>query len=132
MRVISLNGVKSALGVKVNAAPFRCHEPGVAGERLGIGELVAGGAESVTVMVAFAETPTAPALGLTDKTLSAAGATVAVVGEEGLAPWVGALELGGSARRAVWVVRAPTTAPTTSARTIKAASRIRETLPRSR
>jgi hypothetical protein len=59
------------LGVNVKAVAFICHEPGVAGDRVGSGEDFAGVAESVTVMGAFGDTPAVPGVGLTYETLRA-------------------------------------------------------------
>lgn len=82
VRVTSVNGVNAVVGVKVSTSPLVDQVPGVVGDRLGIGELVAGGEENVTVTGAPPGTPTAPAVGLTEATVKA-GDVAAEVLEEG-------------------------------------------------
>ena len=83
VRVISLSGKKSVLGVNVNVVPLALQDPDVVGARIGNGETFESGAENATVIGAFAATPVAPFAGVTDARLSAGGAAL-VLGEDPL------------------------------------------------
>jgi hypothetical protein len=116
VRVISVSGAKSVLGVKVSVESFARHEPGVDGMRLGSGEPVAREEENVTMTAALAVTLAAPAAGVTEAMLSTAPAGSRAAGADELAPAPGALGV------VVWLGRMmnpPTAPPTTSARTIE-------------
>jgi hypothetical protein len=81
VRVISLSGKKSVLGVNVNVVPLAVQDPDVVGARIGNGEIFESGAENATVIGAFAATPVAPFAGVTDARLSAGGAALVLGGD---------------------------------------------------
>jgi len=72
--VTSLNGINGVLGVKLSSLPWICHEPAVAGTKVGKGECVASGEERTTVIGAVGTTPIAFEVGVTWVTLSDCGA----------------------------------------------------------
>lgn len=78
VRVISLSGEKSVVGVKLKELPVALHEPGVGGDRTGTGESFDSGAEKLTVIGAAGATPSAPFAGSTDVMLNGEGTELVV------------------------------------------------------
>jgi len=114
------------LCVKVSASPIFFHDPGVVGDRLGLGEFFASAEENVTVIGVPPATPTAPDTGLTETMLRATGGAVEVLDEERRAPTPDVFDLDGEALWLVRVMTMPTAPPTMSAHSIAPPTRRRE------
>jgi hypothetical protein len=129
VRVSSLSGEKSVLGVNVNVDPLERQVPGGAGSRMGNGEFFATGAENLTVTGTSGATPVAPFAGVTEATLRAGtGMLVVDVDTRGGGP--PPLVLAGVARLRARLTSAPVTPPAKKTRTTVVTATSGERRPR--